>query len=130
MGSDGLVAGLDQDLVDCHVVGLGERVDDRRGNVFGIEDTSATDLPVEVQRLLVAAQSAEVRGDVAGLDGGHLEPRARRLQPQALRESLDEKLARGVDREPGEHLAPGVRGDGDYVPASNGAQQVHFERAM
>ena len=42
MVSDGLVAGLDQDLVDGHVVVLGERVDNRRGNVFGIEDTSAT----------------------------------------------------------------------------------------
>jgi hypothetical protein len=91
MGSDGLVAGLDQDFVDGHVIGLGERVDDRRGNVFGIDYTSATGLPVEVQRLLIAAQSVEVRGDVAGLDGGHLEPRARRLQPQALRESLYEK---------------------------------------
>jgi hypothetical protein len=34
--------GLYQDLVDGHVVVLGERVDNRRGNVFGIEDTSAT----------------------------------------------------------------------------------------
>src|SRR5215218_946013 len=39
MGSDGLVAGLDQDFVDGHVIGLGERVDDRRGNVFGIDYT-------------------------------------------------------------------------------------------
>jgi hypothetical protein len=42
-GSDGLVVGLYQDLVDGdHVVVLGERVDNRRGNVLGIEDTSAT----------------------------------------------------------------------------------------
>jgi hypothetical protein len=32
MVSDGLVAGLDQDLVYGDAVGLGERVDDRRGN--------------------------------------------------------------------------------------------------
>src|SRR5215212_5731164 len=73
-GSDGLVAGLDQDLVDGHVVGLGERVDDRRGNVFGIQHPRPATSTVVLQRMLVAAEVEEVRGDVARLDGGHLEP--------------------------------------------------------
>jgi hypothetical protein len=37
MGSDRLVTGLYQNLVDGNVLGLKERVDDRRGNVFGIQ---------------------------------------------------------------------------------------------
>ena len=56
MDSDRLVAGLDQDLVDGHVLGLGERVDDRRCNVFGIQHPRPATSTVVLQRLLVAAE--------------------------------------------------------------------------
>ena len=52
--SGGLVAGLNEDLVDGDVIGLGERVDDASCDVFGIEDAGARGLTVGPQGLPVA----------------------------------------------------------------------------
>src|SRR5829696_5075325 len=114
-GSYRFVARLDQDLVHGDVLGLRERVDYRGGDVLGVEDARAGGLAVEFQRLVVGAQRGEVGGDVAGLDRRHLQPGARRLQPEPLRERLDEELARRVDRESWEHLPAGIRRDGNDV---------------
>jgi hypothetical protein len=78
--SHGLVAGLHQDLVDGDVLRLSQRVNDRRRDVFGIEDSHPAGLTIAFQRLLVATQREKVRRNVARLDGCHPDPRPGRLE--------------------------------------------------
>src|SRR5215210_1722380 len=54
-GSDGLVAGLHQDLVYRYVLGLPERVNDRSGDIIGVQNARPAGRPIQFQRLPVVA---------------------------------------------------------------------------
>src|SRR5829696_1867871 len=97
--SDRLVARFDQYLV--------------YGDVLRIEHADSARLSMLLQSFLIRAHRDQIRRHVTGLNSGYLQPRASRLQPQALRERLHKELARRVDGEAGKDFASRVRGDGD-----------------
>src|SRR5215207_8907954 len=133
--SDRLVARFDQYLVYGDVLWLHERVHHRRGHVLRIEHADSARLSMLLQSFLIRAHRDQIRRHVTGLNSGYLQPRASRLQPQALRERLHKELARRVDGEAGKDFASRVRGDGDDVPPSSlehpGLHSTHaVERAL
>src|SRR5215212_1980676 len=113
---DRLVAGFDQNLVYSDVLWLHQRVHHRRGHVLGVEHPTVARLPVLLEGLLIRAHRDEIRRHVAWLDGRYFQPRARRLEPESLRECLHEELARRVDGKSGEDFPSGVRRNRDDVP--------------
>ena len=59
---DRLVARLDVNLIDGHMIGLRKRVHDRRRDVFGLKDARPAGLSIAPQRLIVAAPALFLHG--------------------------------------------------------------------
>ena len=84
--SGGRIAGLDEDLVDTNVLGLGQRPDHGVGHVDRIEPHISVlgCLSEEAARLLVRRTRGQLRAAVARLDRGHFDAGADALGAQSL----------------------------------------------
>ena len=84
--SGGRIAGLDEDLVDPNVLGLGQRPDHSVGHVDRIEPHISVlgCLSEEAARLLVRRTRGQLRAAVARLDRGHFDAGADALGAQSL----------------------------------------------
>lgn len=100
----------EQHFLDAGVARLGEEVEDRSGDIFGIEVFAGA------AALLFDGATTEFGQDTAGNDHAAADTVAANLLGQRFHQPLQAKLGRAVGRHPGVALLPCARGDRDDLP--------------